>query len=110
MARLLKLAIPLLGVTTVVPLKFAPVGLDANPIVMAPVNELLILPRESRATTSTGGEMARPTLAELGCTKNPSTGGELVPPLPPLVPVRPEPVPLKQAPTASRTSVGMTRE
>src|SRR5438552_9525700 len=57
MPRLLKRAIPLTGRTTVVPLNAAPVALDARPIVILPVNAVLMLPRVSRATTSTGGVM-----------------------------------------------------
>src|SRR5712691_6349073 len=111
MPRLLKLAIPLTGRTTVVPLNAAPVALDARAIEMLPVNALSVLPRESRTTTSTGGVMTCRTFAELGCTKNPSTGGEFVPPLlPPEIPIIPEREPVKQPLAASVSSVRTTLE
>src|SRR5207248_2618605 len=80
----------------VVPLSDPPAELDAIDTVMAPVNVLSALPRESLARTSTGGEMTWPTIAEFGWTKKPRTGAVLAPLLPPppvAIPIKPEPVP-----------------
>src|SRR3977135_4492763 len=111
MERSLKLAIPLTGRATVVPLHAAPVGLEARLIVILPVNELSMPPRESRVTTLTGGVIIWPTLAEFGCTKKPKTGGAwLVLPLPPAMPMRPEPVPPKQPLITRGTSVRVRLE
>src|SRR6266498_3661699 len=55
-----KVAMPFTGLLAVAPVSDAPVELDARLTVIEPLNAESGLPSESRARTSTGGEMAPP--------------------------------------------------